>query len=188
MPAVIVIVLTTLIAAFLFGTVWVALLMRRIFQPLRRPAGTTQQPTQFVLADILVLMVLLQPGLSLLLIGPSGDRGCRLTAVVLISAAVVIGWRSGIQTLTSCGVVNTSRRVVYLTLAAPLAVAAGLSAVGVLVTLTVALFWDLMLRELSTLTGVMPTVLVLLGISGATFIFAGLLIRWVAQPLRGDQS
>lgn len=189
MSAGIVIVTVILIVAFMVGSLGVILLFRFTFQPMQRPRSL--EPTRFVLADILVLMTLLQPGLALMLMGDPEHvtgRACLIVLALMMSVGVIFGWLSGVRTLSSKRVMATPRRVVYLLLAGPLATLGCIVAGVALLFLTIGIFSDVNSMHWRAVPEMALLILTLAGTAAALFALAILLVRWVARGAEGKAT
>jgi hypothetical protein len=189
MSAGVVILTVILIVAFMAGSMGVILLFRFTFQPLQRPRSP--QPTRFVLADVLVLMTLLQPGLALMLMGDPEHaigRACLIVLALMMSIGVIFGWLSGVRTLSSKQVMATPRRVVYLLLAGPLATLGCIVTALALLFLTIGIFSDVNSMQWRAVPEMSLLLLILAGSGTVFFGLAILLVRWVARDAEGKSA
>jgi hypothetical protein len=173
-----------LILAFLAGLFGIYRLYRFTFRPLWLIKGTVPGPTRFMVADILVLMILLQPCLALMLItGPEFTPGriCSVIVAVIFSLTVAMGWHVGVMTLSNYGVMATWRRVVYLLVVGPVTAVACLAAVVELVMLVVCLFRLAAQQSVEPLAERWQLLAMLSAAIGVAFAAAAWLTRWVAR-------
>ncbi|MCE9552406.1 MAG: hypothetical protein K8T91_03390 [Planctomycetes bacterium] len=189
MSAGVVILTVILIVAFMVGSLGVILLFRFTFQPMQRPRSL--EPTRFVLADILVLMTMLQPGLALMLVGNPEEvtgRVCLIVLALMMSVGVIFGWFSGVRTLSSNRVMATPRRVVYLLFAGPLATLGCIVAGVALLFLTIGIFSDVNSMHWRAVPEMALFLLILTGSGAVLFTLAILVVRWVARGAEGKSA
>lgn len=181
-PLGVVLIAIAMYALLLAGLVGILYLYRLTFAPLQMPRGRRAGPIRFVLSDILVLMVVLQPSLALLMItGAEREGGCVLFLALLLSLAISAAWLNGVQTLSNAGVMTTSRRVIYLLVVGPLATIATVLMAVDLMCLAVCAVIDASLRSVSALSSTWLPMLCLTTGSAALFTVAAWLTRWVAR-------
>jgi len=117
--------------------------LRIMLKPMRRVETNVRPASQFVLADIFWLMLLVQACLGATsFMAKAWYWNQTITIIVggyLLLSTGILWWRS-VGTLTALGICHAGRRAVFLVLVAPMAAVGAVATPGVIIVAFVALF------------------------------------------------